>query len=643
MEDLFAARDAYLAGEPAPAGVRPVVLSSWERCRAYGIDPERLAPQAPDPVRLAVARRASQALLRAADPFLALVDEVLGTQPHVVALSDPDGLILDLRASSHPAGLADVNIFAGASWHERDIGCNGIGTCLAAAEPVILIGPEHFQASYVDWTCIGVPLRDAHGAIVGALDFSVPREASCTPHWGWILSVAKGIEISLARGGVPDRTEAELSVGAPLDPVAALQGVFDLLASGFDVAPTHAGYLAEARSRLSDVQAVLEDTLERLAASERRAKSDLAQLRSIYDTAPVGLAVLDSELRYLRINDRLAEINGMPATAHIGRTVREVLPELADTLEPVLRDVLERGEPVIGHELVGETPGRPGETQHWIARCLPLQDSSGHTFGVNVVVEDVTEQKRAQEQVRDAYEAARRAVEERDRVMAIVSHDLRNPLNAVVMASDLLLLDLPEKKRQGYVAAIKRSANFMKQLVDDLLDAANIEAGGLRLVRKTLSVDQLLTAAVDAIAPLAAARSLQLIVDVPQGLEVRADRKRTMQVLDNLMGNAITHSPDGGTVRISAAHAGGPDAPGDGVRFTVTDMGPGIPATDLHRVFDRFWQGQNRRGEGSGLGLAIARGIVEAHGGRIWVESDEGRGSTFGFTLPPPGTPARRR
>jgi signal transduction histidine kinase len=259
------------------------------------------------------------------------------------------------------------------------------------------------------------------------------------------------------------------------------------------------------------------------------------------------------------------------------------------------------------------------------------------------VVEDVTEQKRAQEQVREAYEAARRAVEERDRVMAIVSHDLRNPLNAVAMASELLLLDLPEKKRQGYVAAIKRSADLMKHLVDDLLDAANIEAGGLRLVRRTLSVDQLLTAAADALAPLAAARSLQLIVDAPRGLEVRADRKRAAQVLDNLMGNAIAHSPDGGTVRVSASHAGGPDAPGDGVRFTVTDTGPGIPAPDLDRVFDRFWQGQNRRGEGSGLGLAIAKGIVEAHGGRIWVESDEGRGSTFGFTLPSPGTPARRR
>jgi PAS domain S-box-containing protein len=631
MDDLSAARAAYLRGEPAPAGVRPVVLASWERCRRYGVDPIDLQRQIPDGGRLLQARAENGRLIEAAAPFLMLVNETLAVQPHVVVLADRRGTVLDALAGAGLERLEEANIFAGASWHEQDIGCNGVGTCLAAGEPVILIGPEHFQAAYVDWTCIGVPLRDGTGAIVGALDFSVPREDTHVHAWGWILSVAKGIELSLSHGVPGGQAEAELAVSSQDDPLHALHGIFDLLARGLDVSPTHARFLLDARAQLREVEAALADAVGRLRSSERQARRELEELRSIYDSAPIGLCVLDRDLRVVRINECLAEINGASVADHIGRTVREVAPGVADLVEPLLREAIETGESRIGHELTGETRARPGETRHWIEHHLPLRDADGHVFGLNLVVEEVTEQKRARQQMEASYEAARRAVAERDHVLAVVSHDLRNSLNTVVMASELLLLDLPEASKRTQATVIRRAADHMTRLVEDLLDVSLIEAGGLRLVRKRVAVDQLVQAAAESLGTLAAARSQQLVVQVPAGLSVRADRKRLLQVMDNLIGNAIKHSPEGGQIWLTAEE---PAAEPGHVRFTVQDSGSGIPAEHAERVFDRFWQGARDAHAGAGLGLAIARGIVEAHGGRIWVESTEGSGAAFRFTLP---------
>jgi PAS domain S-box-containing protein len=634
MEDLAAARERYLDGETSPAGVRPMVLASWERSRGYGVDPRWLRPQEPSPSALLAARARSRALLDSAEPFLRLMHETLASEPHLVVISDTEGLILRaLAGPGLPADLESSNLFEGASWHERDLGCNGIGTALAEGAPVILIGPEHFQQSYTGWTCIGVPIRDFSGAVVGALDLSVPNEHTHVHAWGWSLSVAKGIEAELARSLSWHDVGDRLPLAGIERPLNALRGVFDLLTTQLDLPPTHAAFVDDARDAIVHVEGELTAGVERLRRAERETHRELAEIRAIYDAAPVGLCVLDADLRYLRINDRLAAVNGVPQEAHLGRTVRDVVPDLADEIEPIMRRVLESGEAVLGIQLSGQTAARPGETRQWVQHILPLRDGAGATFGLHVLVEDVTERKRAEREIRDAYERSRTAVQERDSVLAVVSHDLRNPLNTILMASSLLLETVPEGRQHTQATMIRRSVDQMMRLVDDLLDVSRIEGGGLRVVPAPCAAVELIRTAEQTMAPLAASHSLAFTVEAESEDTVLADRERVLQVIANLVSNAIEHTPAEGNITVGCEGRGGPE-----VVFSVRDTGRGIAAGDLPHVFDRFWQANRPGRAGAGLGLAIAKGIVEAHGGRIWVESREGAGSTFFFTLPTPAS-----
>jgi PAS domain S-box-containing protein len=228
------------------------------------------------------------------------------------------------------------------------------------------------------------------------------------------------------------------------------------------------------------------------------------------------------------------------------------------------------------------------------------------------------------------YRAANRALVEREEVVAIVSHDLRNPLGVILLKTDALAKEvkgMPAAER--HVESIERAADRMESLIQTLLDAARIERGRLELVRRPLEPGALLREVGDLLEGLATEKSLRLVVEVADALPlVHADRDRVLQVLENLAGNAIKFTPPGGHVELRVE-------PGPAeARFEVCDNGPGIAPADLARLWDRYYQGERKRRKGLGLGLYIARGIVEAHGGRIWVESQEGKGTTFTFTVP---------
>ncbi|HVT08623.1 MAG TPA: ATP-binding protein [Polyangia bacterium] len=230
------------------------------------------------------------------------------------------------------------------------------------------------------------------------------------------------------------------------------------------------------------------------------------------------------------------------------------------------------------------------------------------------------------------------AARSREDLLAIVSHDLRNPLG-VVMASSALLLKSPltdppgkEGRSRRQVEAIQRAGTRMNRLIRDLLDFAAIQAGRLTVSSHPRGVGELVREVFDALAPQAEAKSLKLIDGSPESpLRVSCDHDRVIQMFDNVVGNAVKFSNEGGSVTVAAE----PD--GAMVRFSVTDEGPGISPEELPYVFDRAYQAKRRNRDGIGIGLSIARGIVEAHGGRMWAESpaaSTGRGTRFFFTLP---------
>lgn len=229
------------------------------------------------------------------------------------------------------------------------------------------------------------------------------------------------------------------------------------------------------------------------------------------------------------------------------------------------------------------------------------------------------------------YDNAQRAIRARDEVLAVVSHDLRNPLSTISLSASLLIDESTERRAEPsrFLGVIKRSAEQANTMIKNLLDVSSIEAGHFSVNRSREDVGELVHQAHELLAPLAEKKSIRLDWEVPaEHLTASADANQLHRVFSNLVGNAIKFTPEGGIVGLRVAETDGE------LRFTVTDNGPGIAADQLPHVFDRFWQGRKGDRRGAGLGLSIARGIVEAHGGRIWVESRLGSGTSFHFTVP---------
>jgi signal transduction histidine kinase len=229
------------------------------------------------------------------------------------------------------------------------------------------------------------------------------------------------------------------------------------------------------------------------------------------------------------------------------------------------------------------------------------------------------------------YQESQLAVRARDEVLAIVSHDLRNPLNAIMLAASLMKTSStapPEDREQ--IDTIELSARRMNRLIADLLDVTRMEGGKkLPIEPAPADVNALFDEAFELFKAQAASASVSLQSHRHDKLPpVLADRHRIMQVLSNLIGNSLKFTPAGGVVSLSA------EQKDDHVLVTLADSGPGIPKEHLGKIFSRYWQEKRTERLGAGLGLPIAKGIVEAHGGEIWVESEQGKGTKFFFTLP---------
>ena len=232
------------------------------------------------------------------------------------------------------------------------------------------------------------------------------------------------------------------------------------------------------------------------------------------------------------------------------------------------------------------------------------------------------------------YEQERQAVRVREQILAIVSHDLKNPLGTIMLAASLLARGGPRQEAPPpgldlAVGKIRRSADRMLRLIEDLLDFASIEAGTLALTRQPCEPGSIIDETVASFESVAHEKQQRLTTQVERDLPaVSCDRDRMLQVLSNLVGNATKAIPQGGLITLRA------ETRPNEVLFSVSDDGPGISEDDLPHLFERYWRSDDAHYKGRGLGLAIARGIVEAHGGQIWAESELGHGATFRFTVP---------
>ncbi|MDB4982206.1 MAG: hypothetical protein JWM82_2958, partial [Myxococcales bacterium] len=349
-------------------------------------------------------------------------------------------------------------------------------------------------------------------------------------------------------------------------------------------------------------------------------------LNSLLASVQDAIYFKDRNGKFIRANRPMAARLGLPADEDLaGRTAAE-LPDAAMGLALHRQDetVLRTGE--AQHQSVEER--RVGGESHWdsVTR-LPLRDPAGDIVGTGAIFRDITEQKRAEEKIREA-------VRRRDQFLAMLSHELRNPLAAIVSATGLLRAPgntgLPDAR---FLDVLDRQTQQMTRLLDELLEASRVTENKIELKKEVIDLNEVIRDALDAARGQLHARALDVVVDldvVP--LWVDGDAARLQQVLVNLLNNAAKYTPQGGHVRVTAKREG------ETASIRVKDDGAGIPADLLESVFELFVQSRrtlDRAAGGLGVGLSLVRSLVAMHGGKIMAQSEgEGKGSEFIVTLP---------
>lgn len=383
-----------------------------------------------------------------------------------------------------------------------------------------------------------------------------------------------------------------------------------------------AGPVLDAAGGVEGSVMVLTDVTSR-RVSELAHRRQEAVFRAVLDVLPVGMWITDRDRKVTMSNPAGRKIWG--ETCMVGaEDARAYHAWSVTTGEPLgpgdwpSARAIATGEPVIGEML--RIAGIDGVMRTVLASAVPLRDADGSLFGSLVVNDDVSDLRETEERLREALTA-------RDEVMRIVSHDLRTPLNVIIMSTTLVLRRKPlEPDMRSALESVVRAARQMNRLVQDLVDGTRIDSGRFSVVAAPESTEVILREAADNARTVAGGRriTVRTEADLPR---VLADRERLLQLFANLIGNALKFTDERAHIEILARRAD------NEVVFGVRDDGPGIAPEHLPHLFDRFFQASGDR-RGLGLGLAISKAIVEAHGGKLWVESVQGKGTTFSFTVP---------
>lgn len=357
-------------------------------------------------------------------------------------------------------------------------------------------------------------------------------------------------------------------------------------------------------------------------------------LRASVEIAADAFICVDAGQQIIFFNRGAVEIFGYEPHEVMGRPLDTLLPHRARSAHSAhvqgfaashehARFMGERNE-VFGLRKNGEE--FPAE-----ASIAKVEVDGGLVF--SVTLRDITERRRFEQENAELVRELLAAVAARDDLLSVVSHDLRNPVNAVKMLAAAIVragdLEPLPAEVASHADVMLQASRQMDALIEDLLDVSRLESGRMTVTPRAATLSDLVVQATHVLEPAAGAAGVRIEIDIPPGLPaVDVDPDRLVQVLSNLVSNSIKYTPEGGSVRVGAA------VDGDVVRVTIADTGIGIPEGDLPRVFDRFWQSKRTNRSGAGLGLTIARGIVRAHAGRIWIESAPGEGTSVHFTVP---------
>ena len=422
----------------------------------------------------------------------------------------------------------------------------------------------------------------------------------------------------------------------------------------------HAGRIQSAVVAFDDVsgQKRYEDMLRFLSEASRQLAESIDYETTLDQIARLAVPpIADWFIVDLRRDGELSSVvvaHSDPAKVNLAKEYRRRFPpdlEAARGVAKVLRD----GQPELYEDIPDQllvTSARDDEHLRTMrelgmrsAMVVPL-NVRGHTIGAVTFISAESGRRfdrsdlelaqgladRAAMAIENArlYRDAERAVRLREEVLAVVSHDLRNPLSSINMSAAVLFKKAPDARTRKLLETILRATGRMEHLIGDLLDMASIQAGRLAVDRATQDIAPIIAEAIEVAEPLATASGQTLSSRVAVGTaRCSVDRERILQLLSNLLGNAKKFCPSGGTITIRATVSG------KDVECSIGDTGPGISERDLPHIFDQYWSAkQGKKKKGVGLGLYISKGIVEAHGGRIWVENRVDGGAVFYFTLP---------
>ncbi len=412
-------------------------------------------------------------------------------------------------------------------------------------------------------------------------------------------------------------------------------------------------FVHDATGKPIEVEGIAHNITERKKAEKRLQESE-EKLRVMFESITDGVIVTDLTGTVVEANDGAAHLVGYSNKEElIGRNAFEfVSPKDRALAMNATKKTLEGG--LVQERTEYTILTADGEEINTDSSAAVLYDSSGNPTGIINVVRDITERKKAEQELRERNEQLKAQREElvekatelelvsqaKSEFLASMSHELRTPLNAVIGFSELMLDGIPGEindEQRGCVNDILDSGRRLLSLINDILDLSKVEAGKIELKLQNLDIADIISGVVQIIKPVLDKNRQEIEVSVMQGLpKVRGDKNRLEQILLNLLSNASKFTDQGGRVRI---HVGRKD---DYCQVAVIDTGIGIKKEDQEHVFEAFVQGEtlsDRKKEGTGLGLTLTKRFVEATGGRIWMESEYGKGSTFIFTIPLAGEP----